>query len=456
MKNTLKYLSLLAISVLSVYGIAQASTTLPTSVPALFETYLSAQQSTSDTSLSLANVTLKDGTALSGYQCVVIDSNSPSVEYECGTASSTQLTSLLRGIDPVTGTSSVTALKYAHRLGADVKVSDYPVLTLLTRILNGLDFFPNKLSYATTTTPTNANDISPKSYVDSVVSSATSTIGTSFLNLTSNSQTVSGTNTFSGVQTFSAKPVFSVGATGITPVSTTDVAIKSYVDGVAIAGGATSTNSITGIGRTANASNISSGYSSNVPYFIPSSLASSTASTTSSIVVVTNASTGKIDNSFLSSTGSPAGTIDAYASSTPPTGWLNADGSSVSTTTYSALFAVIGYTFGGAGANFNLPNLTGRTIVMASSTQATTTQSTNRSTIGATGGEVAHTQLSTELAPHTHTASWNSTNSGGSTQGWITGSYTSGGQTLTTSSAGSGVAMNVLDPYIILNYIIKY
>jgi Microcystin-dependent protein len=62
----------------------------------------------------------------------------------------------------------------------------------------------------------------------------------------------------------------------------------------------------------------------------------------------------------LSYAGNPVGTIVMYISSTvTPSGWLYCDGSSKSTTTYSRLFAVIGYTFGGSGANFSLPDFRG-------------------------------------------------------------------------------------------------
>ena len=307
MKKILAILSIISLFLGVSYAFAS---TLPTSIPSVYESYLSGQIGTSDTSLTVANATLRDGTSLSGYLCFTIDANYPTMEYVCGTASTTPtlITGLTRGIDAVTGTTSVTALKYTHRLGADIKISDYPILTLLTRIINGLDTFPNKITYGTTTTPTNANDILPKSYADSILATATSSIYSAFLNLTSNSQTVSGTNTFSAVQTFSAKPIFSVGATGITPVSTTDVAIKSYVDGVAIAGAPVSSNTTTGIGRSASSTQISTGYSSTTPYFIPSSLASSTASTTASIVVATNAS-GVIDSSFIASSSIPASAL---------------------------------------------------------------------------------------------------------------------------------------------------
>ena len=56
------------------------------------------------------------------------------------------------------------------------------------------------------------------------------------------------------------------------------------------------------------------------------------------------------------------GTIIAYAGTTAPDGYLMCDGSAISRTTYSALFNVIGTSFGsGDGSTtFNLPNLMGR------------------------------------------------------------------------------------------------
>lgn len=55
---------------------------------------------------------------------------------------------------------------------------------------------------------------------------------------------------------------------------------------------------------------------------------------------------------------SPVGVVDHYAAQTPPPGWLVRDGSAISRTAYSDLFAVIGVTFGpGDGFNtFNLPD----------------------------------------------------------------------------------------------------
>jgi microcystin-dependent protein len=57
----------------------------------------------------------------------------------------------------------------------------------------------------------------------------------------------------------------------------------------------------------------------------------------------------------------PPGKIDAFAMSSPPTGWLFCDGSAVSRTTYAALFDKIGTAHGiGDGATtFNLPDYRG-------------------------------------------------------------------------------------------------
>ena len=60
--------------------------------------------------------------------------------------------------------------------------------------------------------------------------------------------------------------------------------------------------------------------------------------------------------------GLPAGSVVQFAMNTAPTGWLKANGATVSRTTYATLFAAIGTTFGaGDGSTtFALPDLRGR------------------------------------------------------------------------------------------------
>jgi microcystin-dependent protein len=62
--------------------------------------------------------------------------------------------------------------------------------------------------------------------------------------------------------------------------------------------------------------------------------------------------------------GLAAGAVSAFAQSTAPTGWLKANGAAISRTTYAALFAAIGTTFGvGDGSTtFNVPDLRGQFI----------------------------------------------------------------------------------------------
>lgn len=56
----------------------------------------------------------------------------------------------------------------------------------------------------------------------------------------------------------------------------------------------------------------------------------------------------------------PVGTLLDFAGITAPAGYLVCDGAAVSTITYAALFAVIGYNYGGAGPLFNIPDFRGR------------------------------------------------------------------------------------------------
>lgn len=95
----------------------------------------------------------------------------------------------------------------------------------------------------------------------------------------------------------------------------------------------------------------------------------------------------------------PAGVVVPFAGSTAPTGYLLCDGTSYPTATYPDLFAAIQYTYGGSGANFNVPDLRGRTPVGAGAGTGLTAR-----TLGGTAGEERHTLITAELAAHNHTA----------------------------------------------------
>jgi microcystin-dependent protein len=91
----------------------------------------------------------------------------------------------------------------------------------------------------------------------------------------------------------------------------------------------------------------------------------------------------------------PIATIWEYAGVNAPAGWVFCDGASKSTTdpAYVALFAAIGYSFGGAGASFNLPDKRGRVGVGRSAGDALF------GNLGATGGS-----RDLIVPTHTHTA----------------------------------------------------
>ncbi len=138
----------------------------------------------------------------------------------------------------------------------------------------------------------------------------------------------------------------------------------------------------------------------------------------------------------------PVGSMLAYASTTAPVGWLLCDGSSLLRTAYPQLFQVIGIAYGSAdGTHFTLPNLSGRTPVMASTT----------ANIGQTGGEDLHTITQAQIP--NYNLVFPGSNAGAVSGG--AGEYTTSGST-NIPSGGSGTAMNVRDPYLAVQYIIKY
>jgi len=67
----------------------------------------------------------------------------------------------------------------------------------------------------------------------------------------------------------------------------------------------------------------------------------------------------------------PTGAIMGFANNITPTGFLVCDGSSVSTSTYTSLYSLIGYTYGGSGSSFNLPNMSTSTYVSTGTSTGT-------------------------------------------------------------------------------------
>ena len=147
---------------------------IPT-VVAVFQSSLQASITPTATSMTLVSGTNSAGNALSGYTCFNIDEGTALEEFVCGTASGVNVTSMLRGLDPVNGSLEVTALKKNHRRGASVKITNYPSLGIVSRILNGNETIPNPISYASGVGPVSSSDLADKEYVLSVVSGGTIT-----------------------------------------------------------------------------------------------------------------------------------------------------------------------------------------------------------------------------------------------------------------------------------------
>lgn len=189
----------------------------------------------------------------------------------------------------------------------------------------------------------------------------------------------------------------------------------------------------------------------------------------------------------------PSGAMMQFGGAAAPTGWLLADGTAVSRTTYAALFAAIGtaYGTGDGSTTFNLPNL--KTRVPRGFDASTTSVNA----LGKTGGVETVALSVAELAAHAHgvtEAAHNHTVNnpahGHTTNGVAIGGHNpnasgtvgvmgsneayenipinlqvSNGTTSVSANAastgvsiqnnGSGSAHNNLSPYVTVNYIIK-
>lgn len=167
--------------------------------------------------------------------------------------------------------------------------------------------------------------------------------------------------------------------------------------------------------------------------------------------------------------GTPSGSLVAYAGSSAPAGWLLADGSAVSRTTYASLFSAISTTFGvGDGSStFNLPDLRGRVPAgkdnmggSAASRLTTAGGLSANNTLGATGGAETHTLTTAEMPAHSHPGSTvtvpNPANPAYTAAGGAdaAGSATASAS-VTVASQGGGAAHSIVQPTLVINYIIK-
>lgn len=172
----------------------------------------------------------------------------------------------------------------------------------------------------------------------------------------------------------------------------------------------------------------------------------------------------------------PSGTVLDFAGGTAPVGFLLCDGSPVSRTTYSNLFAAIG-TIWGAGngtTTFNVPDFSGKTSIGTGTYTDPVTGSVTRS-IGqgqpatpggvSTLGAESHVLTTTQMPSHTHTQAAHSHDylqvgiagirgsGGGSPENPTVGQ--TGVAQPAISYTGGGLSHNNMQPSLVLTKMIK-
>tara|TARA_Y100001937_G_scaffold108410_1_gene152073 strand:- start:2932 stop:4131 length:1200 start_codon:yes stop_codon:yes gene_type:complete len=135
----------------------------------------------------------------------------------------------------------------------------------------------------------------------------------------------------------------------------------------------------------------------------------------------------------------PAGSVIVWPTGTAPAGWLLCNGAAINRTTYAALFALIGVTYGtGNGSStFNLPDATDRMVAGAGANNAVASSSSRL--------RGAH-----EIVTDSATASVT-----GGTVDVSVGAKDAGGQTVLNSVTAGGHTHTAKLPLLVMNYIIK-
>lgn len=263
-----------------------SAATVPAAV-ANISTSLASGVSISDTSMTLVNGNDPLGTALTGYMCFTIDANTASSEFVCGTAAGTSVTSLTRGISPTNPNATSSTLILTHRRGATVIGTNYPILGVLTRLVNGQDTFPNVLSYTTSPSFSSNTQLIDKFYADSLAKQGVATSTEESVSsvpgavvLATNAQAASGvasTTTGAPLVLLSRSATSTPGsnASNVIPVTGTNGKLsQSFIDlsqpftfsgGITANTATTTLNSTTTIAATSNAPIELNGVSYNFP-----------------------------------------------------------------------------------------------------------------------------------------------------------------------------------------------
>lgn len=144
------------------YGL-QAPTFGATANPganALYEQSLAQPLGTTDSNMYVTSGADVQGNLLplNSYQCLSVDTGQPNFEAICGTITASATSGLtlsisLRGLNTQTATTSNASYIFTHRRGADVRITDFPALTIVNNQLNGSQSIPNAIFYSSNFTP---------------------------------------------------------------------------------------------------------------------------------------------------------------------------------------------------------------------------------------------------------------------------------------------------------------
>lgn len=166
-------------------------------------------------------------------------------------------------------------------------------------------------------------------------------------------------------------------------------------------------------------------------------------------------STGEISSEFKAEVATfsvPTGTIMYSLTLNMGDGWLLADGSEVSRTTYAALFSEIGtrYGDGDASTTFNLPDLRGRSPIGAGVGSGLTNRDINSINVG----EENHTLTIAEMPAHQHTYIGPVTRTEERGDG-ANNVWRGSDPTATVDSTGGGNSHNTIHPCVIAYAFVK-
>lgn len=145
------------------------------------------------------------------------------------------------------------------------------------------------------------------------------------------------------------------------------------------------------------------------------------------------------------------GEIRAFAFNFAPQGWATCDGQLLSISQNTALFSLLGTTYGGNGqTTFALPDLRGRIGMHFNSNHLQ----------GESSGEETHALTTSELPAHAHGIGAGTDQGTNRPSGAVAargGVYTTandGTKMAPTDGAGGSLPHNNLQPYLVLNYCI--